>query len=67
MTYSMPTTIQLDETTLEHLRELKARMHATSYDAVVRRLIATHQKRAQPLRGLTPHIGGFERERGPRD
>lgn len=61
------TTIQIDETTLEELRKLKATLHVATYDEVVRRLLVTHRKRTTKLLGVTPYLGPFERDHHDRD
>lgn len=65
--YAMATTIQVDEATLEELRRLKAKLHADSYDAVVRTLLMTHKKRTTPILGLSRGIGPFVRDHHDRD
>lgn len=63
----MATSIQVDEATLDELRRLKAKLHADSYDAVVRTLLKTHKKRTISVRGIAPYLGPFERDHGHRD
>lgn len=67
MTYSMVTTIQVEDATLQELRRLKAQLEVASYDDVLQRLLMTHRKRTMPIRGITTYLGPFVRDHNDRD
>ncbi len=58
----MPTTIQVDEETLQRLREAKARTGARSYDELLRQLLTREAAERETLLGAHPEMKPFRHE-----
>jgi len=58
----VPTTVQVDEKTLQILNKLKKEIGARSHDEVIRRLISERKKIPSSMFGSNPKLRSFSRE-----
>jgi len=58
----VPTTVQVDEKTLQILNKLKKEIGARSHDEVIRRLISERRKIPSSMFGSNPKLRSFSRE-----
>ncbi|MBI4363068.1 MAG: hypothetical protein HY558_07835 [Euryarchaeota archaeon] len=58
----MPTTIQIDKTTLQLLQKEKKQTRARSYNQVIRDLLGRKSRIADSMFGAHPHMAPFTRE-----
>ena len=58
----MSTTVQVDEETLQRLREAKARTGARSYDELLRQLLSREAAEGGSLLGAHPEMRPFRHE-----
>ena len=63
----MPTTVQVDEKTIQMLNKLKEEMKARSHDEVIRELISERMKIPRSMFGSNPKLKPFsERDEAER-
>ncbi|MEM2995295.1 MAG: ribbon-helix-helix protein, CopG family [Candidatus Bathyarchaeia archaeon] len=58
----VPTTVQVDEKTLQLLNKLKKEMGARSHDEVIKTLISERKKISRSMFGTNPKLKPFSRE-----
>ena len=58
----MPTTVQVNETTLQMLNEAKKQMKAKSHDEVIKKLLTEHKKIPRSMFGSNHKLTSFTEE-----
>jgi hypothetical protein len=58
----METTLQLDKSTVQILKDMKKKSGARSYDEVIRVLILKERKVPKSIFGSNPRLGPFKEE-----
>ncbi len=58
----VPTTVQVDEKTLQLLNKLKEEMRARSHDEVIKTLISERKKIPRSMFGTNPKLKPFSKE-----
>lgn len=62
MVIAVPTTVQVDEKTLQMLNKLKKEIGARSHDEVIRTLISERKNIPRSMFGSNPRLKPFSRE-----
>jgi hypothetical protein len=60
--FSVPTTVQVDEKTLQMLNEIKKEMRAKSNDEVIKTLIAERKKISRSMFGSNCKLNSFSEQ-----